>query len=177
MQVEKLSNTLTKFSVSSTENGFIVNVVASIGKDGILLVDTGWAQTAEALNGEIRELSDDIIKLIILTHPHGDHIGGRGVLGKNAILISHKHAKDELAGKYYALAPLHGQELPVILIEDELSLNFNGEEIKIIPMPGHTRNDMIVHFIDSGAVCMGDLLFSDTFPVIFSVWGGLQFIS
>jgi len=172
MQVEKISNTFTKFSLSSTENGFTVNVVASIGRDGILLVDTGWAQTADELNREIKELSDDIIKVIILTHPHGDHIGGRGVLGKNATLISHKHAKNELAGKYYALEPLHGQELPAILIDDELSLNFNGEDIRIIPAPGHTRSDMIVHFIDSGVVCMGDLLFSETFPVIFPVWGG-----
>jgi len=172
MQVEKISDTLTKFSLSSTENGFTVNVLASIGRDGILLVDTGWAQTAEELNEKIRELSDDIIKMIILTHPHGDHMGGRGVLGKNATLISHKHAKDELAGKYYALDPPHRQELPTILIEDELSLNFNGEDIRIIPAPGHTRSDMIVHFVDSGVVCMGDLLFSDTFPVIFSVWGG-----
>ena len=172
MQVQKISDTLTKISLSSTENGFTVNVVASIGRDGILLVDTGWAQTAEELNGKIKELSDDIIKLIILTHPHGDHIGGRGVLGKNATLVSHKHAKNELAGKYYALDALHGQELPVILIDDELFLNFNGEEIKIIPAPGHTRSDMIVHFINSGVVCMGDLLFSDTFPVLFSAWGG-----
>ena len=99
MQVQKLSDTLTKITVSSTENGFTVNLVASIGRDGILLVDTGWAQTAEELNGKIRELSGAIIKLIILTHPHGDHIGGRGVLGKNATLISHKHTKNELGGR------------------------------------------------------------------------------
>ena len=50
MQVQKLSDTLTKISLSSTENGFTVNVVASMGKDGILLVDTGWAQTADELS-------------------------------------------------------------------------------------------------------------------------------
>ena len=170
MQVEKLSDTLTKFSLSSTD--FTVNVIASIGADGILLVDTGWAVTAEELNNKIRELDDGIIKLIIFTHQHGDHIGGRGILGKNATLISHKNTKDELAGKYYALDPLPGQELPLIALDDELSLRFNGEEIRILPAPGHTQSDMIVHFIDSGVVHMGDLLFSDTFPVMFPAWGG-----
>lgn len=170
MQVEKLSNTLAKFSLSSTD--FTVNVIASIGADGILLVDTGWAVTAEELNDKIRELDDGIIKLIIFTHQHGDHIGGRGILGKNATLISHKNTKDELAGKYYALEPLPGQELPIIALDDELSLRFNGEEIRIIPAPGHTHSDMVVHFIDSGVVHMGDLLFSDTFPVMFPAWGG-----
>ena len=67
MQVEKLTDTLTKFSLSTTNNDFTVNLVASIGRDGILLVDTGWAQTAEALTQKIRELSDYVIKLIIFT--------------------------------------------------------------------------------------------------------------
>jgi cyclase len=170
MQVEKLSETLHKFTFSFNE--FSVNPVASIGRDGILLVDTGWAHTAEELNEKIRELSDATIKLIILTHQHGDHIGGRGVLGKDATLIAHKSVKDELAGKYFALAPLPGQELPLITLDGELSLRFNGENIRIIPAPGHTQGDMVVYFVDSGVVCMGDLLFSDTYPVVFPAYGG-----
>jgi cyclase len=172
MQIQKLSDTLTKISSSSTENGFTVNLVASIGRDGILLVDTGWAQTAEELNEKIKELSDDQIKLIIITHPHGDHIGGRAVLGRDATLIAHQSVKDELAGKYFALEPLPGQELPLIALDGELPLRFNGEDIRIIPAPGHTQGDMVVYFVDSGVVCMGDLLFSDTYPVVFPAYGG-----
>jgi cyclase len=172
MQVEKLSDTLTRFTLSSTDNGFTVNLIASIGRDGILLVDTGWAHTAEEVSEKIRELTDNMIKLIILTHQHGDHIGGRAVLGKDATLITHKSIKDELAGKYFALDPLPGQELPLITLDGELSLRFNGEDIQIIPAPGHTQGDMVVYFVDSGVVCMGDLLFSDTYPVVFPAYGG-----
>ena len=94
MQVEKISETLYKFTLSS--NDFTVNVGACIGSDGILLIDTGWAQTAEELHKGVRELDDGIVKWIIITHPHGDHIGGREVLGENATLIAHKDAKDDL---------------------------------------------------------------------------------
>ena len=153
MQVEKLSETLYKFTLS--QNDFTVNLVVSIGPDGILLVDTGWAATAEELDEKIRELSDGLIKLIILTHQHGDHIGGRAVLGKDATLIAHKDTKDELAGKYFALAPLPGQELPLITLEGELSLRFNGEDIRIIPAPGHTQGDMVVYFVDFGSCLYG----------------------
>jgi glyoxylase-like metal-dependent hydrolase (beta-lactamase superfamily II) len=170
MQVEKLNERLYKFELSLT--GFIVNLVASVGPDGVLLVDTGWEPTAEELKANIEELSDDIIKLIIITHPHPDHIGGKNLLGKNATLISHKHSKDELAGKYHALDPIPGSELPTILIDDELSLHFNGEEIKIIPAPGHTSSDIVVYFVDSGIVHMGDLIFSDSFPGLFPRLGG-----
>ena len=170
MQVEKLSETLHKFTLSL--NDFSVNPVASAGADGVLLVDTGWGPTAEDLKKKISELDDGLIKLIIFTHQHGDHIGGRGILGKDATLLAHKSVKDELAGKYFALDPLPGQELPVILIEDELSLRFNGEDIRIIPAPGHTQGDVMVYFVDSGVVCLGDLLFSDTYPVVFPAYGG-----
>ena len=170
MQVEKLSETLYKFTL--LQNDFNVNLVASIGTDGILLVDSGWAVTAEEVNEKIRELDDGVIKLIIFTHQHGDHIGGRAILGENATLIAHKDTKDELAGKYFALAPLPGQELPLITLDGELSLRFNGEDIQIIPAPGHTSSDMVIHFIDSGVVHMGDLLFSDNFPGLFPGWGG-----
>ncbi len=170
MQVEKLSETLYKFTLS--QNEFSVNLIVSLGPDGILLVDTGWTVTAEELKEKIRELSDGLIRLIIFTHQHGDHIGGRNLLGENATLISHKNTRDELAGKYYGLDPLPGQELPLIALDDELSLRFNEEDIRIIPAPGHTHSDMVVHFIDSGVLCMGDLLFSDNYPGLFPGWGG-----
>jgi len=170
MQVEQLNKRLYKLESSNT--GFTVNMIASIGRDGILLVDTGWTQTAEEVKQKIGELSDDIVKLIIITHPHLDHIGGRHLLGENATLISHTSTQNELAGKYYALNPLPGQEMPTILIDDELTLHFNEENVRIMHAPGHTSSDMIVHFIDSGVVHMGDLLFSESFPVIFPAWGG-----
>ncbi len=172
MQVEKLSDTLTRFTLSRPDNDYIVNMVASIGRDGILLVDTGWAPTAEEVSRKLRELSDGTVKLIIFTHQHGDHIGGRGTLGKNATLIAHKDTKDDIEGKYFALKPLPGQELPLITIENELFLRFNGEDIQIMPAPGHTSSDMVVHFVDSGVVCLGDLLFSDTFPAMFAEYRG-----
>jgi glyoxylase-like metal-dependent hydrolase (beta-lactamase superfamily II) len=170
MQVEKITETLYKITLSS--NDFTVNVGASVGEDGILLIDTGWIHTAEELNEGVRELDDGIVKWIIITHPHGDHIGGRDLLGGNATLIAHENAKDELAGKYFGLDVLPGQELPVITVDNELSLHINGEEIKIISAPGHTNSDMIVYFIHSGVVYLGDVVLSDTFPPLDLVRGG-----
>jgi len=172
MHVEKLSDTLSRFTLSTPDNEYLVNMAASIGRDGILLVDTGWTQTANEVSQKLRELSDGSVKLIIFTHQHGDHIGGRGTLGENATLIAHKDAKDDIEGRYFALDPLPGGESPLITIENELSLRFNGEDIQVMPAPGHTRGDMVVHFVDSGVVCVGDLLFSDTFPAMFAGYGG-----
>ena len=174
MQIERLSDTVHKFTLSlfNQPDAFTVTMAASVGRDGILLVDTGWIPTAEQVHEEVKALSDGTIKLIVITHPHGDHTGGRVLMGENATLIAHKNAAEELSGRYYALAPLPGQELPIITLEDELSLRFNGEEIKIIPAPGHTHSDVVVYFVDSGVVFLGDLLFSDAYPGLDTSRGG-----
>ena len=170
MQVEKITERIYKFTLSL--NDFNVNMGLCKGDDGILLIDTGWAQTAEEVKEKIQEIDTGPVKWIILTHQHGDHIAGRQVLGPDATLIAHKNTRDALAGKYYHLDPLPGEEMPLITLEDEHTLHFNGEEIRIIHAPGHTDSDLIVHFVSSGVVFMGDLLFSESFPALFAAYGG-----
>ncbi|MBU0492038.1 MAG: MBL fold metallo-hydrolase [Chloroflexi bacterium] len=174
MQIEQVSDTLHKFTLALADqpDAFTVNLAACVGPDGILLVDAGWAQTAERLNEQVRALGDGYVKLILVTHPHLDHYGGCAFFGPEATLIAHQNARDELSGRYFALGPLPGQELPIITLEDELSLRFNGEDIRIIPAPGHTDSDMVVYLVDAGVACLGDLLFSDTFPGLYPARGG-----
>jgi cyclase len=174
MQVEQVANTLYKLTTPLFDqpNSFTVNLTACVGPDGILLVDTAWAETAEKLNETLRELSDGIVKLIIITHPHRDHYGGSKAFTKTATLIAHKTAQDELVGKYFGLSALPGPSLPIISLESELSLRFNGQDITIMPMPGHTSSDVVIHFANAGLACVGDLVFSDSYPGIFPGSGG-----
>ena len=174
MQVERVTDTIHKLSLSLFDdpNAVGVNLAASVGEDGILMVDTGWTPTAEQVARELRKLSDGNVKLIVITHPHGDHYGGMGHFRDQATVIAYKDAKDELEGRYFALPALPEQACPVILMEDKLSLCFNGEEIRILPAPGHTHSDIVVYFVDSGVVCMGDLIFSDGYPGVDLARGG-----
>ena len=139
MQVENITGPLHKFSLSLIDqsDAATVNVVASVGSDGILLVDAGWAPTAEKLNTRLRELGDGNVKLIIITHPHLDHHGGSGFFKEQATLIAHKNAIADLSGRYFALGELPEQELPVIQTEDGLALLFErarGAPGLLIPM-------------------------------------------
>ncbi|MGD2253957.1 MAG: MBL fold metallo-hydrolase [Anaerolineales bacterium] len=174
MHTEEISGSLHKFSFSMFDqpDALSVNVVASVGPDGLLLVDAGWEATAERLNAKLRELSDANVKLLIITHPHLDHYGGMGIFRQQATLIAHKNAHEELLGRYFALGDLPGREMPIIEIDQELSLFFNGEKIRIIPLPGHTHSDIIVWFENSGVVCLGDLVLSDMFPPLDQARGG-----
>ena len=56
------------------------NVSMIVGRDGVIIVDTGMtADHARRILDEFRKLTDKPIAAIIYTHGHGDHTGGASV--------------------------------------------------------------------------------------------------
>jgi glyoxylase-like metal-dependent hydrolase (beta-lactamase superfamily II) len=70
---------------------FGINLVASIGPDGILLVDAGFAATAEALRDTLSTFGNGQVEIIISTHFHGDHNFGNYVFRDDARIIGHQN--------------------------------------------------------------------------------------
>jgi glyoxylase-like metal-dependent hydrolase (beta-lactamase superfamily II) len=143
------------------------NICVSAGKDGILLVDTGFKETAEQLVSTVEGLNKGEIKYVINTHLHGDHAGGNAICAKSATQID-GHNLDTCMS-YGVVFPGNGE------LEGQTgngfstyySLNFNGEKIQIIPYPGvHSESDLLVYFSSSGVVHMGDLLLTQSFPAV-----------
>jgi cyclase len=58
------------------------NITVQVGKDGVMLVDTGFAPLAPKAIAEIRKLSDGPIRWIVNTHVHTDHTGGNAEMAK-----------------------------------------------------------------------------------------------
>ncbi len=52
------------------------NITVQVGKDGVMLVDTGFAPLAAKAMAEIRKLSNGPVRWIVNTHVHPDHTGG-----------------------------------------------------------------------------------------------------
>lgn len=141
-----------------------VGVLASIGEDGTLLVDTGYQSTAPAVQEELVKLGGGPVSIIINTHGDGDHVGGNELLGDGAMIIAHPDVRRRM-NTYFALAPDDSEGLPTVTLTREASLEFNGEKIRIIPVPGgHTAGDVVVHFTASNVVSLGDLILAGTFP-------------
>jgi glyoxylase-like metal-dependent hydrolase (beta-lactamase superfamily II) len=139
-------------------------MVASVGADGVLLVDTGYAGTAEAVKHAVAELSDKPVRVIINTHGDGDHVGANPTFADGAVIISHPAVRRQM-GTYFALPALDVSGLPALTLENEVFIHFNGDMIRVLPVPGgHTAGDVVVHFSRSRVACIGDLAFSETFP-------------
>src|SRR5437660_10607876 len=65
------------------------NIGASVGDDGIVIVDDQYAPLAEKIQAALKGITDKPVRFIINTHYHGDHTGGNAYSQKQAPIISH----------------------------------------------------------------------------------------
>ena len=145
------------------------NIGVSAGPDGILIVDDQFAPLADKIEAALAKLDKGPVRYVLNTHWHGDHTGGNAHFGKSATIVAHKNVRERLAGK----SETPPSALPVITFDQSISVHFNGEEIRIYPLPpGHTDGDSVVHFTKSGVLHMGDLFFNKRFPFIDLASGG-----
>jgi glyoxylase-like metal-dependent hydrolase (beta-lactamase superfamily II) len=148
------------------------DVVASVGADGILLVDTGYGQTAEALDEAVAAFGGGPVRIIVNTHGDGDHVGGNALLGRDAVIIARPEVRQQM-GTFYALPISHTAGLPTVTIDGETTIFFNGEVIRVFSAAGaHTAGDSVVHFTRSGLVHVGDLVLLGRYPNAAPARGG-----
>ncbi len=173
IRVTQLADGLYNLSVHGS-----LNFVASIGPDGVLLVDTGRERTAEQVKSTLRDIGGDELRYIINTHIDNDHIGGNGTLRGNATVISHSNSRNRLLQwiadpELDANREFRQKGLADITFEDGLTLFFNGDEIRLFHLPGcHTDEDIVVHFKRANVAYLGDLYFPNSFPYVKSDRGG-----
>jgi len=150
-----------------------VNLVAFVGPDGVLLVDTGFDESSGEVASILKQLGGGEIRYIINTHSDYDHIAGNSAMREKAIVLAHTRCKSRLiqyADPEYDIPfdkALFRNAYPSITLDDTVKIYFNGEEIQIIPLTGgHTDEDIIVYFRNLGVVCLGDMIMPGSFPVV-----------
>ena len=144
------------------------NLGISVGNDGFLLVDTGFSRRAERkIREALSELGDGKIKYIINTHLHPDHVACNDIGGESTVIINHPNLEKMASEGIIASIQESIKGKTGKTFENHYTMNFNGEEIKIIPYPGiHSDEDVIIYFTQSGVVHMGDLLLPECFPSV-----------
>ena len=148
------------------------NIGASVGEDGIVVVDDEYLPLAEKIEAALKGLTDKPVKFVLNTHWHGDHTGGNPYFGEKAPIIAQANVRKRLANggktRFGETKPAPKVALPVITFDEDVSVHLNGEDIRAIHIAnGHTDGDSVIFFPQSKVVHMGDDFFNGgMFPFI-----------
>jgi glyoxylase-like metal-dependent hydrolase (beta-lactamase superfamily II) len=165
------------------------NLTVQTGPDGVVLVDTLAAASAQRVFDAVRTLSDTPIHTIINTHFHADRSGATGALVKmrgagpqpvrvmahDNVLLRMQQAAAAGAESSAALRINQAVVLPVTSPYFTPSRDFflNGEAVFLYHVPAaHTDGDTVVYFRKSDVVSTGDVFTPDLYPVIDVANGG-----
>jgi cyclase len=163
--------------------GFGGNIVASIGSQGVLIVDDQFPEMVPKFRAAIQELGGGDIDFGINTHWHYDHADGNQVLGPDGTwLVAHENSREMMArdnvidGGVWPIVPQPAYAptaLPIVTFGDHMSFHFNGEKIDLLHFgPAHTTGDAAVLFRGHNTVHLGDVFNNGGFPFIDTNNGG-----
>jgi glyoxylase-like metal-dependent hydrolase (beta-lactamase superfamily II) len=161
------------------------NIAASIGEDGIVIVDDQFAPLADKIQASLKNLgiTDKPVRFVINTHYHGDHTGGNAPFanGGSTVIaqdnVRKRMATGGVAGNggtiHMENKPAEKAALPIITFEHDVTVHLNGEDIRALHFPaGHTDGDSIIFFPKNNVVHMGDDFVRYGFPFIDVSSGG-----
>ena len=161
------------------------NIAASVGEDGIVIVDDQFAPLADKIQTALKDLkiTDKPVRFVINTHYHGDHTGGNEPFantGSTVIAQDNVRKRLETGGTSgnggsikREFQPAPKGALPVITFEHDVTVHLNGEDIRALHFPaGHTDGDAVIFFPKNNVVHMGDDFVRYGFPFIDVTSGG-----
>lgn len=134
---------------------------------GFFIVDAQYARTGEAVLNEIEKIGKGKIKYLINTHYHGDHTSGNPVIGKGALIISHRDCRESFLRGLKPEQSAADSGAPLITYQEELGLRFGAETVRMLHLgDGHTSGDTVVVFEQARVIHAGDLFFNGLPPYI-----------
>ncbi len=150
------------------------NIGASIGADGVFLIDDQYAVMTARITEALAKLSPEPPRFVLNTHWHGDHTGGNeNLAAKGSLVVAHDNVRvrmgTEQFSKFFerATPPSAAAALPVVTFNDSVSFFLNGDEIRGTHVPGaHTDGDVFIHFRKANVIHTGDLVFAGMYPFI-----------
>jgi cyclase len=165
------------------------NIGFQVGADGVVVVDSGSASSADAVVAAIKKVTSQPIRYVINTSADADHVGGNAAvakagqtlftqgadfLGGGASILSVEQVLTRMSGSGGKPSPFPVSAWPTETFNQPRKYMYlNGEGIEVFHQPAaHTDGDAIVFFRRSDVVMAGDTFDTTRFPVIDIAKGG-----
>jgi glyoxylase-like metal-dependent hydrolase (beta-lactamase superfamily II) len=167
---------------SSANRNFISNAGFVVTRDGVLVVDAlGSPALAQELLAEIRRVTPQPVRYVVVTHYHADHIYGLQVFkDAGATIIGQQGGRDYLVSDTARLRLQASRDELFPWIDDATRLvpadrwlsagqvlEMGGERFVIRHAgPAHTPEDLVVMAESRGVLFAGDLVFRGRIPFV-----------
>ena len=137
------------YMIGSSASG---NMTAFVGDDGVLIVDSKFANENARSVELLRTVTDQPIRYVVNTHMHGDHTGGNIPFeGMGADIVATENARTRLAATQQ-------MGIPNITFDSHMRLYFSGRVMDLYWFGrGHTDGDLVIHLPEDRIVLTGDL--------------------
>ena len=148
---------------------FTTNNLVVVTSEGVLIADAqGSPADTTRLVEEVKKLTPQPIKYVVLGSEHGDHTGGNAMFPAGVTFISHPGAKANLERQ--SNAPNRAPDAPKIMVPaevvaDQRVMRLGGTEIRIMHLGrAHTGTDLTVYLPREKVLFMSETYFHNLFP-------------
>jgi glyoxylase-like metal-dependent hydrolase (beta-lactamase superfamily II) len=156
------------------------NIGVLTGKEGKLLVDSGFTVSKPRIVVALNSLSSAPIAQLLNTHWHTDHTDGNAwVHAAGAKITAHVNTKKHLStstrveGWDWTFPPAPSGALPAVVFDDEYRLQHDDTNIRMKYYgPAHTDSDVSVVFEEADVIHVGDTWWNGIYPFIDYSTGG-----
>ena len=156
------------------------NIGVSAGADGILLIDSQFAQLYDKVKAALAGIAPGPVRFLCNTNWHYDHVSGNEPFARaGAVIIAHENTRPRMitqqthADLGITLPPYPAAALPLVTFPDSFTIHFNGDDMQAIHIPAaHSDADLLFFFQKANVIHSGDLAFSGFYPYIDVAHGG-----
>lgn len=143
-------------------------ILFMLNKEGTIVVDTQFPDTAVHLIDEIKTKTEKPYRLLINTHHHGDHTAGN-IAYKNLVpqILAHQNSKINQQQSAIKQKTEDKQLYPDLTYTDSWCETIDKEKVCLHYFgAAHTNGDSLVHFQHANIIHLGDLVFNRRHPFI-----------
>ncbi|WP_161828045.1 MBL fold metallo-hydrolase [Steroidobacter agaridevorans] len=153
---------------SPDKQGVIVNTVSLIvvTGDGVVVIDgQGDVPQTRLMIENIKKLTDEPIKYVVIASDHIDHVGGNAAFKEaypNVVFIGSPASQRRLA---------KDPNPPTMLVSEQRSLRLGAAQIEILNLGrAHTGGDLVAWMPQIGVLFLGEIYLRDVFPAMRSAY-------